>query len=148
MPFPLQYQHICTGNGNAVVQSLRIPKGLLSAWFPGAAVPLDISLQVEVDGHARGPRFDSRVTAAYKINRGLQAYAELAGCSITAFRRAAGPAALDLIVSSMQEQPTAGGVKQRGPRRMVEAADSEENTWPVVSGGIYGRGHRMGVVWT
>jgi hypothetical protein len=123
-----------------------VPKGLLAAWFPGAPLPLDVSLQLEVDGHPWGPRFNSRVYeshqvkgsrmyTAYRATKGLGRCSELAGCRVTAFRRAAGPAAVDLIVSSLQEQQEDGGGDCKGPQRLrrpVEPEDLQPDFWPVV----------------
>jgi hypothetical protein len=112
-----------------------VPRQLLAAWFPGAHLPLDVSLQLEVDGHPWGPRFDSRVNASHIINTGLHRFSELMGCRITAFRRALGTAALDLIVSSLQEQREDGGGDCRGHQRLrrpMEQEDLEANSWPVV----------------
>jgi hypothetical protein len=112
-----------------------VPTELLAAWFPGAPLPLNVSLQLEVDGHPWGARFDSHVTKSYRLTKGLRHLPELAGCRITAFRRAAGPAALDLIVSSLQEQREDRGVDckgRQGLRRPLKPEELERNSWPVV----------------
>jgi hypothetical protein len=88
-----------------------------------------------VDGHPWGARFDSHVTKSYRLTKGLRQAAELTGCRVTAFRRAAGPAALDLIMSSLQEQREDGGEDGKGQqclRRPWEPEDMEPNSWPVV----------------
>ena len=114
---------------------IRVPNGLLAAWFPGAALPLDVSLQLEVDGTPWGLRFPSRIGAERKISQGLYSFRGLQGCPIVAFRRAGSPApALDLALSSLAEPlQRADGQGQQGPRRAAEAADLEAGFWPVVS---------------
>jgi hypothetical protein len=109
-----------------------VPAGLLATWFPGAPLPLDVNLQLEVDGHPWGDRFDSRVSKSRWMTKGLRQFAELEGCHVTAFRRAAGPAAMDLMLSSMRDQREASGAKRCGLRRLLEPEDLAPNTWPVV----------------
>jgi hypothetical protein len=124
--------HRFTAMPSSGLSRLWVPAGLLDAWFPGAPLPLNISLQLEVDGHTWGHRFDSRVDKARQITKGLRQFAELEGCDVTAFRRAAGPAALDLILSSVRAPGQMTGGERRGLRRQLEPEDLESNTWPVV----------------
>jgi hypothetical protein len=110
---------------------LKIPKALVAAWFPGTPLPFDVSLQLEVDGQPWGPRFASRVDASRCLRQGLR-FPELDGCRMTAFRRAAGPAAaLDVLMSSLKTGG-AGVPKRRATTRALDALDLEEDAWPVV----------------
>jgi hypothetical protein len=111
---------------------VSVPKALLAAWFPSAPLPLDISLQLEVDGHPWGPRFDTRITKSLFISQGWPCIHELDGCRVGAFRRAAGPAAIDLVVSSLTGRRDAKGAARRGVLRPLEPEDLEPNAWPVV----------------
>ncbi|KAI8468161.1 MAG: hypothetical protein J3K34DRAFT_428041, partial [Monoraphidium minutum] len=115
------------------LQPVSVPTALVAAWFPGTPLPLDVSLQLEVDGAPWGPRFDSTVNAGSQISKGVRSLVELAGCRLTAFRRAAGPAALDLVVSSLTEAPAAGAGRRIGPGRAAEAGDMAADTWPVAN---------------
>ncbi|KAI8470346.1 MAG: hypothetical protein J3K34DRAFT_510530 [Monoraphidium minutum] len=51
--------------------ALQVPRTLLAAWFPGAALPFDVSLQLEVDGAPWGPRFGSNINRAAGISKGM-----------------------------------------------------------------------------
>ncbi|KAI8464542.1 MAG: hypothetical protein J3K34DRAFT_474249 [Monoraphidium minutum] len=75
---------------------------LLSSWFPGAPLPLDVGLRVFLDGAPHTERFASRISACRALAKGLSQRAELAGARLTAFRFA-GPAALDLLPGALAE---------------------------------------------
>jgi hypothetical protein len=136
----LQFQKLVMrppcGHSRGLTAHVSVPKGLLAAWFPGAPLPLDVSLQLEVDGHPWGDRFDSRITKSFFMGRGCHRFPELDGCHVTAFRRALGPAALDLVVSSLPGPGDSGEIARLGVCRQLEPQDLEPNAWPVVRASV------------
>ncbi|KIZ03855.1 hypothetical protein MNEG_4108 [Monoraphidium neglectum] len=129
---------------------INVSKVMVATWFPGVPLPLDISLQLEVDGRPWGDRFVSRITPALNLNMGLRAAgAGLEGCVVTALRRARGAGALDLLLTRASGDPRLEArrtAKRRGGslggggewgggkrRRGAEARPAEGGaTWPVV----------------
>jgi hypothetical protein len=90
------------------MEGFGVPLSLVSAWFPGSPLPLDVSLQLEVDGHAWGPRLLSNINASRRAREGFGAFKALAGCAATTFRLMGRPgpgalAALDVVMTSLQD---------------------------------------------
>ena len=109
---------------------------MLAAWFPGAELPLKARLQFVVDGAPWGPRFSSPTDGLGRLSKGLGRFTRLAGYWLTGFRRAAGPAALDLVFSS-QPPPMQRRELQARHQALASAAPAPSE-WFVVSGVVVG----------
>jgi hypothetical protein len=105
----------CTG-------SFFVPPRLPAAQFPGHALPIDIDLQLVVDGHEWGERFSSCISALRRIGQGHgQRLTGLVGGRVEGLRRGdGGPAAIDLLISSPegwageQEEEKGSGEQESG----------------------------------
>ena len=91
-----------------------MPKHMAEACLPpGDATPpqRDVSLQLVVDDQAWGPPFASALkkgsSGRWLLAKGLEAFPELTGCTVVAFRRRAGPAAFDVVISSLVDEDRA-----------------------------------------
>jgi hypothetical protein len=84
------------------LQPVSLPRFLPATFFgPGAAaLPLEVDLQVEVDGVAWGGRARCATTPTGFLTRGLTHRAELVGAAVVGYRRGPGARGLDLLVSS------------------------------------------------
>ncbi|KIZ00358.1 hypothetical protein MNEG_7604 [Monoraphidium neglectum] len=94
---------------------------MLAAWFPGAPLPLNISVQLEVDGQPCDPPFDSTINRSGFIIKRIYSMTELAGCHLTNFRRGAGDAALTLVITRGGQRSALRGGQEAG-QGDVEAA--------------------------
>jgi hypothetical protein len=127
------------------VGGIWLPRALAAALYPGElpgrardAHPtrrLDISLQPFVDGRPWGPRIDSHVIKGHKVTAGLAGLRGLVGWRIAGFRRAGGPAALDLIIERGDGQQDGEGAVEEGSKGANEGPVSDEEG----SGGEDGR---------
>jgi hypothetical protein len=91
--------------GSRQLNNLRVPGAMLQEWFPGQPLPINIDLQLVVDGVEWGERLSSRITPTQNIGQGLrQRFRALLGCRVVGLRRAVGgpPAAVDMLTSSLE----------------------------------------------
>ncbi|GBF89653.1 hypothetical protein Rsub_02371 [Raphidocelis subcapitata] len=89
-----------------------VPMVMMRACFPGADLPLEVRLRLEVDGHPWGVPFASRIPASCYIVAGLASFPELFGCRMIGLRRdtdSGGVPALTALLSSVE------GVRVRKP---------------------------------
>ncbi|GBF92517.1 hypothetical protein Rsub_04621 [Raphidocelis subcapitata] len=87
--------------------SIAVPLDMMRTCFPGAELPLEMRLRLEVDGHPWGQPFPSRINPSGHIAAGLRSFPELFGCRVIGLRRdtdSGGAAALTLLLSSLEDE--------------------------------------------
>jgi len=107
---------------------IRVPAALITDCFPNQQLPIDLTLQLVVDGNNWGERFPTRITPSHFINTNLISKLDkLLDCRATAFRRAAGAAAFDVLLTSLPAawEAPAGGAEEGGEEGEGEAVTEQ-----------------------